>query len=171
MPQRAIPPIPRTPKVQPVGKYPQLESPEKVARPKRYDLGDMPLGDRPKIDRSLRGQPGGPFISPYMNNLKRDPSRQKREDTEQRDKLKDLYEMKREIDDKIRKIINEETRINPYNVNRLASETSDQMISDLRNMGQAPWSGNLSGFYAASPLHRLFKNQFGIAEEVEDDQI
>lgn len=167
MPQRALPKPPKMPKVPHVEEPPQLPSPKKVEQPPRPDRADQKLSLRPKIDRSLRGQPGGPFVSPYMHRLRMDPSRQRREDTEQFDKLRDLREKRRQIDEEIREIRNQDTRINPYNLNRHAEETAEQMISDLRNMEQSPWSGNLTGYYGYSPLHRLFEDQFSVSEEDE----
>lgn len=170
MPQRALPKPPRLPKIPTVEEPPQLDAPEEVERFPRIERDDQRIGDREKLDDSLRSQPGGPFISPYMHNKRRDPSRQRREDTEQHEELRELRKQKREIDEKIREIRNEDTRVNPYNVNRNADETADQMISDLRNMEQSRWSGNLSGYYGYSPLHHIFRDQFSVSEE-DDDSI
>ena len=169
MPQRALPKPPRMPKLPTIEEPPQLPSPDEVSRPDRIDRGDQRIGTRPKKDDSLRGQPGGPFISPYLHNLRRDPSRQRREDTEQFEKLRDLRDQKREINEKIREIRNQDTRINPYNVNKDSDETADQMISDLRNMEQSRWSGNLTEFREYSPLYNIFRKQFSISEEEDDN--
>lgn len=168
MPKRALPQVPRVPRLEEVEKPPQLSAPEEVSRPLRIDRGDQRLGDRPKKDDSLRGQPGGEFISPYMHKQRQDPSRQNREDSEQFREIQDLRKQKKEIDDKINEIRNRDTRINPYNVNKHVEETVQSIIADLRNMEQAPWSGNLDGFYEYSPLHNLFQNQFGVSEEEDD---
>jgi hypothetical protein len=98
-----------------------------------------------------------------------DPSRLKREDTEQLKQIRELKKQRREIDDQINEIRNQDTRINPYNVNRHVEETVQSIIADLRNMEQAPWSGNLDGWYDYSPLHRLFNTQFGVSDENEDN--
>ncbi len=169
MPQRALPKPPRIPKIPTIEEPSQLSPPDEVTPVDRIDRGDQKIGDRKKKDDSLRGQPGGPFISPYMHNLRRDPSRQEREDTEQFEELRDLREQRREINEKIREIRNQDTRINPYNVNKDSDEIADQMIADLRNMGQSRWSGNLSGFRDYSPLYNIFRNQFSISEEEEED--
>lgn len=168
MPQRALPKPPKMPKLPTIEEPPQLTPPDEVSRPDRIDRIDQRIGTRPKRDDSLRGQPGGPFISPYLHHLRQDPSRQKREDTEQFEELRELRKQKREIDKKIREIRNTDTRINPYNVNKDSDEIADQMISDLRNMGQSRWSGNLSGYYGYSPLHNIFRQQFSIAEDDDD---
>ncbi len=168
MPQRALPKIPKMPTLPTIEEPPQLTPPEEVSPLDRIDRSDQRIGMRPKKDDSLRGQPGGPFISPYLHRLRQDPSRQKREDTEQLEELRELRKQKREIDEKIREIRNTDTRINPYNVNKDSDEIADQMISDLRNMGQSRWSGNLSGFYGYSPLHNIFRQQFSIAEDDDD---
>ena len=165
MPQRALPKPPKLPKISPLEEPPQLSSPPKVALPPKPDRSDQKIGLRPKVDRGLREQPSGPFISPYMHHLGMDPSRQRREDTEQFEKIRELREKKREIDEEIHELRNQDTRINPYNVNRHVEDTADQMISDLRNMEQSRWSGNLSGYYGYSPLHSLFRNQFSVSEE------
>jgi hypothetical protein len=144
---------------------PQLDSPPKVELTPKIDRGDQKLEYRPEIKRGLREQRGGPFISPYTHFKHKDPSRQGREDQEQFDRIRKLRERKREIDKEIRDIRNQDTRVNPYNVGTAAEKTFQQMLSDLRNMEQDRWSGNLSGFYGYSPLHELFRNQFGIAEE------
>lgn len=170
MPQRALPKPPKAPKLPSLEEPPQLPSPDEVSPMDRIDRGDQRIGNRPKKDDSLRGQPGGPFISPYLHHLRQDPSRQEREDSEQFEELRELRKQKKEINEKIREIRNRDTRINPYNVNKDSDETADQMISDLRNMGQSRWSGNLSGYYGYSPLHHIFKEQFSIAED-EDDTV
>ena len=169
MPQRALPKTPKMPKVPTIEEPQQLNAPKEIKPIERIDRGDQRLGNRPKMDDSLRGQPGGPFISPYLHDLRRDPSRQEREDTEQLEELRELRKQKREIDEKIREIRNTNTRINPYNVQD-SNEIADQMISDLRNMEQSRWSGNLSGYYGYSPLHNIFKQQFSISED-EDDTV
>ena len=171
MPQRPLPKVPRIPKITPIEEPSQLSPPEEVTPIDRIDREDQKVGDRKKKDDSLRGQPGGPFISPYMHDLRRDPSRQKREDTEQFEKLRDLREQKREINEKIQEIRNQDTRINPYNVDKDSDETADKMIADLRNMGQSRWSGNLSGFRDYSPLHHIFEDQFSISDEEEDTNL
>ncbi len=171
MPQRPLPKVPRIPKIPTIEEPPQLSPPEEVTPIDRIDREDQKVGDRKKKDDSLRGQPGGPFISPYLHNLRRDPSRQRREDTEQQEQLRDLREQKREINEKIQEIRNQDSRINPYNVNKDSDETVEQMIADLRNMGQSRWSGDLSGFREASPLYNIFKNQFSTSEEEEDDNL
>jgi hypothetical protein len=94
-----------------------------------------------------------------------DPSRQKREDTEQQDQLRELMQQRKDLDEQINEIRNQDTRINPYNVNQHVVETVDSLVADLRNMEQAPWSGNLDGFYEYSPLHTLFENQYSVSEE------
>jgi hypothetical protein len=171
MPQRALPKPPKIPKIPTIEEPSQLPSPDEVTPFERVDRGDQRIGDRNKKDDSLRGQPGGPFISPYLHNLRRDPSRQKREDTEQLEQLRDLREQKREINEKIREIRNQDTRINPYNVNKDSDDIADQMISDLRNMGQSRWSGDLSNSRDYSPLYNIFKEQFSISEEDEDNNL
>ena len=171
MPQRALPKPPKIPKIPTIEEPSQLSSPDEVTPIDRIDRGDQKLGDRKKKDDSLRGQPGGPFISPYLHNLRRDPSRQEREDTEQKEQLRDLREQKREINDKINEIRNQDSRINPYRVNEDSDQTADQMISDLRNMGQSRWSGDLTEFRDASPLHHIFEDQFSISEEDEDNNL
>ena len=98
-----------------------------------------------------------------------DPSRQKREDTEQRDQLLELKKQRKEIDKQINDIRNQDTRINPYNVNTHVDETVSAIIADLRNMEQAPWSGNLSTQRGLSPLHNLFNDQFSVSEEEEPE--
>ena len=170
MPQRALPKPPKLPKLPRVEEPPQLSSPPKVELPPKPDRSDQKLGLRPKVDRGLRDQPSGPFISPYMHHLKMDPSHQRREDTEQLEQIRELREKRREINEEIRELRNQDTRINPYNVNRHVEETADQMISDLRNMGQSRWSGNLSGFREYAPLYNVFKDQFSIAEEDESSE-
>jgi len=170
MPKRALPKPPRIPKTDPIERPPQLNAPDEVSRPKPLDRAELRLSRRPKRDDSLRGQPGGPFISPYMHKQRQDPSRQNREDSEQFRELQELNKQKKEIDDKINEIRNRDTRINPYNVNKHVSETVNSIIADLRNMEQAPWSGNLDGFYEYSPLHSLFKNQFSISEEENEEE-
>lgn len=165
MPQRALPQPPKIPKIPTIEEPPQLSPPEEVTPVDRIDRGDQKIGDRKTKDDSLRGQPGGPFISPYLHDLRRDPSRQEREDTEQLEQLRDLREQKREINEKINEIRNQDSRINPYKINEDSDETADQMIADLRNMGQSRWSGNLSGFRDYSPLHHIFEDQFSISEE------
>lgn len=171
MPQRALPKPPKIPKIPTIEEPSQLSPPDEVKPFDRIDRGDQRIGDRKKKDDSLRGQPGGPFISPYMHNLRRDPSRQRREDTEQFEQLRDLREQKREINKKIQEIRNTDTRINPYNVNKDSDETADKMISDLRNMGQSRWSGNLTEFREYSPLYNIFRNQFSISDEDEDNNL
>jgi len=167
MPQRALPKPPKMAKIPTLDPPPQLDPPEEVTPIDRIDQGDLRIGKRPKKDDSLRGQPGGPFISPYLHHMRQDPSRQNREDTEQFEEIRELRKQKREIDEKIREIRKTDTRINPYNVNKTADETVDQMIGDLRNMGQSRWSGNLSGYYGYSPLHNIFRDQFSIADDEE----
>jgi hypothetical protein len=134
----------------------------------RPDRSDQILENRPEMDRSLRGKRGGEFKSPYMHNLRQDPSRQKREDTEQRDQLHDLMKQRKEIDKQINDIRNQDTRINPYNVNTHVAITTDAIIADLRNMEQSPWSGELSTQRGYSPLHTLFNDQFSVSEEDEE---
>ena len=165
MPQRALPKPPKMAKIPTLDPPPPLDPPEEVTPIDRIDQGDLYIGKRPKKDDSLRGQPGGPFISPYLHDKRQDPSRQKREDTEQFEEIRELKKQKREIDKKIREIRKTDTRINPYNVDKTSDETADQMIGDLRNMGQSRWSGNLSGYYGYSPLHNIFRDQFSIADE------
>lgn len=170
MPQRALPQVPKMPKLPTVEEPPQLSPTEEVTPIDRMDRGDQRVGDRPKKDDSLRGQPGGEFISPYMHHQRQDPSRQEREDTEQLKEIRELKKQRREIDDQINEIRNQDTRVNPYNVNRHVEETVQSIIADLRNMEQSPFSGNLDGFYDYSPLHQLFQNQFSISEE-EDNEL
>jgi len=165
MPKRALPQAPRIPRIPPIEEPIQLNPTEEVDPIKRVDRGDQNIGDRPKKDDSLRGQPGGEFISPYMHRQRQDPSRQGREDSEQLREIQELKEQRRKIDERINEIRNRDTRINPYNVNRHVEETVQSIIADLRNMEQAPWSGNLDGFYEYSPLHNLFQNQFSVSEE------
>jgi len=169
MPQRAIPKPPRIPKIPTIEEPSQLSSPDEVTPIKRVDRHDQRIGLREKKDDSLRGQPGGPFISPYLHHLRQDPSRQRREDTEQSERLRDLREQKREINEQIREILNTDTQVNPYNVNKDSDQTAEQMISDLRNMGQSRWSGDLSGFREASPLYHIFKDQFNTSEDEDED--
>jgi hypothetical protein len=171
MPQRALPKPPKIPKIPTIEEPSQLSPPEEVTPIDRIDRGDQRIGDRKTKDDSLRGQPGGPFISPYLHNLRRDPSRQEREDTEQKEQLRDLREQKREINEKINEIRNQDSRINPYKVNEDSDQTVDQMIGDLRNMGQSRWSGDLTGFREASPLYDIFKNQFSTSDEDEDNNL
>jgi hypothetical protein len=45
------------------------------------------------------------------------------------------------------------------------------MIADLRNMEQSRWSGNLSGFRDYSPLYNVFRDQFSVSDEEEDDNL
>jgi hypothetical protein len=170
-------------KITPIERVPQLDSPDEVTPIDRIDRGDQRIGDRPKKDDSLRGQPGGEFISPYMHRGRMDPSRQRREDTEQKDELGDLTQHKRDldeqfrklseqrraIDDQINEIRNRDTRINPYNVNSHVRETVKSIIADLRNMEQSPWSGQLSTQRGYSPLHTLFNDQFSVSEEEEPE--
>ena len=166
MPKRAIPQVPSVPNLPSLEEPPQLDSPEEVKPFKELDDGDIPLGDRPDKKRQLEDKP---FESPYMHHLRQDPSRQRREDGEQKREILKLQKIKRELDEKIREIRNQDTRINPYNMNQFAAEVADQMISDLRNMEQAPWSGNLSGSREYTPLHVLFRDQFSVSEEDEND--
>lgn len=170
MPKRALPQVPKTPKLPTVEEPPQLSPTEEVTPIDRIDRGDQRVGDRRKKDDSLRGQPGGEFISPYMHHMRRDPSRQRREDTEQLREIRELKKQRREIDDQINEIRNQDTRINPYNVNQHVEETVQSIIADLRNMEQIPWSGNLDGYFEYSPLHNLFQNQFSVSEE-EDNEL
>lgn len=163
--ERALTKPPILPKIPRVEEPPQLTPTPKVEDLDRPDRSDQELGNRPTIDRSLRGRRGGEFKSPYMHRLRMDPSRQKREDTEQHDQILELKKQRKEIDDEINELRNQDTRINPYNVNQHVDETVQDIIADLRNMEQAPWSGNLDGFYGYSPLHTLFENQFSISEE------
>jgi hypothetical protein len=139
---------------------------EEIDRP---DRSDQTLENRPDIDRSLRGKRGGEFKSPYMHNLRQDPSRQKREDTEQKDQLLELKKQRKAIDEQINEIRNQDTRINPYNVNTHVADTTEAIIADLRNMEQGPWSGNLSTQRGYSPLHTLFNDQFSVSEEEEPE--
>ena len=97
-----------------------------------------------------------------------DPSRQKREDTEQKDKLRGLMKERKAIDEQINEIRNQDTRINPYNVNTHVADTTEAIIADLRNMEQMPWSGDLSNQRGYSPLHTLFNDQFSVSEEEEE---
>lgn len=168
MPKRPLPKPPRFEKVPPLVEPPQMDPPDEVKRPPRIDRTDQRVGKRPKMDDSLRGQPGGEFISPYLHNLRRDPSRQRREDQEQLDVMRKLQEEKHRIDEEIRKVREEEGGVNPYNLQKDVNNTFDRMVSDLRNMEQAPWSGNLSGYYGYSPLHNLFEDQFGVSETDDD---
>lgn len=167
MPKRALPQVPRIPKLPTVEEPPQLSPTEEVSPFPRVDFGDRKIGDRPKKDDSLRGQPGGEFISPYMHHQRMDPSRQRREDGEQRERIQELEKERRRIDEEINEIRNQDTRINPYNVNRHVDETVQAIIADLRNMEQSPWSGNLDSYYGYSPLHTLFRDQFSVSEDEE----
>lgn len=165
--ERALSKPPIVPRVPGVDEPPQLSPTPKVEEIDRPDRSDQKLENRPEVDRSLRGKRGGEFKSPYMHRMRMDPSRQKREDTEQRDKLRDLMEERRAIDEQINEIRNQDTRINPYNVNQHVAETTESIIADLRNMEQAPWSGELSTQRGYSPLHTLFTDQFSVSEEEE----
>jgi len=166
--ERALSKPPILPKVPTVDEPPQLSPIPPVELLDRPDLSDQKLENRPEMDDSLRGKRGGEFKSPYMHNLRRDPSRQKREDTEQRDQLHDLRKQRKEIDKQINDIRNQDTRINPYNVNTHVAITTDAIIADLRNMEQSPWSGELSTQRGYSPLHTLFNDQFSVSEEDEE---
>lgn len=170
MTERALEQPPIVPRVPTIEEPPQLDPTPQVEEMDRPDRSDQILENRPDIDRSLRGQRGGEFKSPYMHHLEQDPSRQRREDTEQKDLLRTLQQQRREIDEQINDIRNRDTRINPYNVNQHVDETLRSIIADLRNMGQSPWSGNLDGFYDSSPLHTLFNEQFSVSEE-EDNEL
>ena len=165
--ERALSKPPILPKVPTIDEPPQLSPTPQVEMFDRPDRSDQTLENRPEKDRSLRGKRGGEFKSPYMHNLRKDPSRQKREDTEQRDQLLELRKERRAIDEQINEIRNQDTRINPYNVNTHVDETVAAIIADLRNMEQAPWSGNLSTQRGYSPLHTLFNDQFSVSEEEE----
>ena len=167
--ERALSKPPILPKVLTVDEPPQLSPTPKVEEIDRPDRSDQTLENRPEKDRSLRGKRGGEFKSPYMHNLRQDPSRQKREDTEQKDQLRDLMKERKAIDEQINDIRNQDTRINPYNVNTHVDETVAAIIADLRNMEQAPWSGNLSTQRGLSPLHNLFNDQFSVSEEEESE--
>jgi hypothetical protein len=169
MPKRALPKVPRMEKIPSLEKPPQLDSTDEVTPIDRVDHGDQRIGERPKLDDSLRGQPGGQFISPYMHRQRMDPSRQRREDTEQKDRLRDLVKQRKEINEQINEIRNQDTRINPYNVNSHVEETVISIIADLRNMEQSPWSGELSTQRGYSPLHTLFNDQFSVSEEEEEE--
>ena len=168
--ERALSKPPIMPRIPSIEEPPQLSPTPQVEQLDRPDRSDQVLENRPDVDRSLRGKRGGEFKSPYMHNLRQDPSRQEREDTEQFKKIRDLRKQRREIDEQINEIRNQDTRINPYNVNQHVAETVQSIIADLRNMEQAPWSGNLGGMRAYSPLYQLFQNQFSISEE-EDNEL
>jgi hypothetical protein len=165
--ERALSKPPIIPKVPTVDEPPQLSPTEQVELVDRPERSDQKLENRPEVDRSLRGKRGGEFKSPYMHNLRQDPSRQAREDTEQKDQLRDLMKQRKELDKQINDIRNQDTRINPYNVNTHVDETVAAIVADLRNMEQAPWSGNLSTQRGLSPLHNLFNDQFSVSEEEE----
>ncbi len=165
--ERALSKPPILPKVQTVDEPPQLSPTTPVEEIDRPDRSDQTLENRPEKDRSLRGKRGGEFKSPYMHTLRQDPSRQKREDTEQKDQLLELKKQRDAIDEQINEIRNQDTRINPYNVNTHVEETVRGIVADLRNMEQSPWSGNLSTQRGYSPLHTLFNDQFSVSEEEE----
>ena len=175
MPERALPKVPRMEKLTPIEKAPQMDSTDEVDPIDRVDRADQEIGNRPKKDDSLRGQPGGEFISPYMHRGRMDPSRQRREDTEQNDRITDLKnsddtaDERDTVDREINEIRNQDTRINPYNVNTHVAETVASIIADLRNMEQSPWSGELSTQRGYSPLHTLFNEQFSVSEEEEEN--
>ena len=166
--ERALSKPPILPKVPTVDEPPQLSPTDPVELVDRPDRSDQKLENRPEIDRSLRDKRGGEFKSPYMHTLRQDPSRQKRENTEQKDQIRDLMKQRKEIDEQINDIRNQDTRINPYNVNTHVAETTEAIIADLRNMEQSPWSGNLSTQRGYSPLHTLFNDQFSVSEEEEE---
>lgn len=167
--ERALSKPPILPKVPTVDEPPQLDPTPPVELLDRPDRSDQKLENRPEMDDSLRGKRGGEFKSPYMHNLRQDLSRQKREDTEQRDQLRDLMKQRKEIDKHINEIRNQDTRINPYNVNTHVADTTDAIIADLRNMEQSPWSGELSTQRGYSPLHTLFNDQFSVSEEEDEE--
>ncbi len=160
--ERALSKPPILPKIPTVDEPPQLSPTTPVEEINRPDRSDQTLENRPDVDRSLRGKRGGEFKSPYMHNLRQDPSRQKREDTEQKDQLRDLMKQRKELDEQINDIRNQDTRINPYNVNTHVAETVDAIIADLRNMEQGPWSGNLSTQRECAPRYTLLNNQFSV---------
>ena len=166
--ERALSKPPILPKVPTVDEPPQLSPTPQVELVDRPDRSDQKLENRPEMDDSLRGKRGGEFKSPYMHNLRQDPSRQKREDTEQKDQLRDLMKERKAIDEQINDIRNQDTRINPYNVNTHVVDTTESIIADLRNMEQSPWSGELSTQRGYSPLHTLFNDQFSVSEEDEE---
>jgi len=167
--ERALSKPPIIPRIPQVDEPRQLDPTPEVELMDLPDRSDQKLEDRPTVDRSLRGKRGGEFRSPYMHTLRQEPSRQKRENTEQRDEILELRKQRREIDKQINEIRNQDTRINPYNVNRHVEETVQSLIADLRNIEQTPWSGNLDGFYDLSPLHTLFNNQFSVSEDTENE--
>jgi len=169
--ERALSKPPILPKVPTVDEPPQLSPTDKVEEIDRPERSDQKLENRPDIDRSLRGKRGGEFKSPYMHDLRQDPSRQAREDTEQKDQLRDLMTQRKELDKQINEIRNQDGRINPYNVNTHVVETTAAIIADLRNMEQSPWSGELSTQRGYSPLHTLFDDQFSVADEEWENEL
>jgi hypothetical protein len=167
--ERALSKPPILPKVPTVEEPPQLDPTPPVELLDRPERSDQKLENRPEMDDSLRGKRGGEFKSPYMHHLRQDPSRQAREDTEQKDQIQELMQQRKEIDDQINEIRNQDTRINPYNVNQHVAETIAAIIADLRNMGQSPHSGDLSIQRGYSPLHTLFNDQFSVSEEEDEE--
>lgn len=169
--ERALPKLPLIPRVPGVDEPPQLNPTPEIEPMDRPDRSDQVLENRPEKDRSLRDKRGGEFKSPYMHHLRQDPSRQAREDTEQKDQIKELKKQRREIDNQINEIRNQDTRINPYNVNQHVAETIASIIADLRNMEQSPHSGDLSIQRGYSPLHTLFTDQFSVSEEEDENEL
>jgi len=166
MAERALERPDRIPRSTTVEEPPQLTPTPKIDTYDRPDRSDQEVGNRPEVDRTLRGERAGSTKSPYMHHLRQDPSRQRREDTEQRDEIERLKKQEKDdVDDRINEIRNQDTRINPYNVNAHVAETVESIIADLRNMEQAPWSGELSTQRGISPLHTLFDEQFSVSEE------
>jgi len=168
--ERALSKPPIVPRVPEVEEPPQLDPTPPVDLTDRPDRSDQILENRPELERGLREKRGGEFKSPYMHHLRQDPSRQAREDTEQKDQIKELMQQRKEIDDQINEIRNQDTRINPYNVNQHVAETVASIIADLRNMEQSPHSGDLSIQRGYSPLHTLFNDQFSVSEEGEEEE-
>ncbi len=169
--ERALSKPPILPKVPTVEEPPQLDPTPAIDLMDLPDRSDQTLENRPEMDDSLRGKRGGEFKSPYMHHLRQDPSRQAREDTEQKDQIQELKKQRKEIDDQINEIRNQDTRINPYNVNQHVAETFASIVADLRNMEQSPYSGDLSIQRGYSPLHTLFNDQFSVSEEEDENEL